>query len=256
MRMRTASTMMAATLALAACSADTPTSPEAAVAYTQGGVDMVAVCHLNTDTGAYEPLMVPDQGKAVEKHLAHGDGRSGDPIPGGFGSFTAECLGHRFVIAYTDVDPADGGFNEGVDRPISALFDANFDGQISAGDVVRVYGFPVDFEASTFGSVAVSSHVVESAPAARGDFVVVIASPYAYFEWSTLRNTELFLEENSEGEGTIVLLDRTEGSTAGSLDTIFSDQDGGATQPDRSLDLFYISESDDAFIDIEITLIN
>ncbi|MGD2068612.1 MAG: hypothetical protein PVI57_07990 [Gemmatimonadota bacterium] len=101
------------------------------------------------------------------------------------------------AIAFTDMDPDDGaGYEEGVDLPISALFDANGDGSISVGDEVRVYGFPVDFDASAFGSVSVSSHTVTKVLSTASDYVVVGEANGAYFYWMNRYPWEAYFEED------------------------------------------------------------
>lgn len=53
----------------------------------------VAVCHYDGITGSYALLMVADKGKAVDKHLGHGDALPGGAVPTMPGyTFDAACV--------------------------------------------------------------------------------------------------------------------------------------------------------------------
>lgn len=249
-------TMATVALTLAACDAETIATPDLDVRY-ESTVEMVAICHLNAQTGAFQ-LLLPATGMALEKHLAHGDLMPGDPLPGGNGTIAADCSGPvlpMLAIAFTDVDPDDGaGYKEGVDLPISALFDANGDGSISVGDEVRVYGFPVDFDASAFGSVSVSSHTVAGVLSTAPDYVVVGDANGGLFYWMNRYSWESYFEEDADGWGTLVVLDSTDGTALEPLDRIETVFRGEPSLPDRTLSLTDAAATDDAFLDIEITI--
>jgi len=113
--------------------------------------DRVDVCHHTSDR-------VPDQhewrhlrvhAKALEAHLSHGDGQPGGPVPGSDGAleFDETCTPVPtidepkesppssgppsepdssemiFAVAYSDVDPLDGGYNPASDILIAKLVD-------------------------------------------------------------------------------------------------------------------------------------
>jgi len=258
MRNEAASMMMAtaAALTLAACNADTITTMDDAVAF--GAVEMVTICHLNVQTGSFQ-LLLPATGMALEKHLAHGDLRPGDPLPGGNGTMAEDCSGPVLpvlAIAYTDMDANDGaGYREGVDRPVSVLLDANLDGVVSVGDEVRVYGFPIDFGASAFGSVSVSSHDVTTVVLGLSGQITVLDADGSGFYWLTSGHYgwEMYLEEDSDGYATLGLVDYVDGNFTDKIETVLN---GAPSRPDRTLLLTDAAANgtDDTFIDIQITL--
>ncbi|MCH5375065.1 MAG: hypothetical protein JJ992_13905 [Planctomycetes bacterium] len=259
MRNEAASMAMAtaAALTLAACQADTITTMDDAVAFD--AVEMVTICHLNVQTGSFQ-LLVPTTGKALDAHLAHGDLFPGDPLPGGNGTMADDCSGPVLpvlAIAYTDMDANDGaGYREGVDRPVSVLLDANLDGVVSVGDEVRVYGFPVDFGASAFGSVAVSSHTVARILIPSPDYIYVFDADESGFYWLTSDRQlgwEAYVEEDPDGYPTLALSDGVDGTFTDKIETALN---GDPSRPDRTLLLTDAAANgtDDTFIDIQITL--
>lgn len=256
----TASTTLltAAALTLAACNADTATSPVDGPAFAKAAD--VAMCHRNEDTAGFEFLMVPGNGKAIEKHLAHGDAYPGDPIPGGFTPFAADCSLPFYAIAYVDRDPNDGNaYHAGVDRLISALLDTDGSLGANAGDEVYVFGFPLDFAASAFGSVASPSHTVTYAGLSTDCSAIFIDDDEgSYAEWrnhyattSSDRVWDDFLVENADGWATLAIFDIQAGPDS---DWLFSDQGGASFEPDRSIDLRDASaaDTDNDFIDVQI----
>jgi len=253
MRNEAASMMMAtaAALTLAACNADTITTMDDAAAFDT--VEMVTICHLNVQTGSFQPLLLAT-GVAVEKHLAHGDLQPGDPLPNGNGTMPEDCSGFLLpvlAIAYTDVDANDGGYREGVDRPISVLLDANLDGVVSVGDEIRVYGFPIDFDASAFGSVAVSSHNVASVVFTRY-YIIVADAAGSTFRWSNWGGTELYAEYDFNGYFSLYLFDGIDNLSSDYIITEFRHY---PSHPDRTLWLTDAANgTDDTFIDIEFPL--
>ena len=166
---------LASVAVFAACSDDTSTAPVPDPAFAPA--DAVALCHRNDWTADFEFLMVTPNGKAVEKHLEHGDAMPGDPIPGGYTLFASDCTLPFLATAYTDRDPNDGdGYRVGVDRLISVLLDSDGSTDPSVGDEVYVFGYPLDFEASAFGSVRNPSWEVTGFGEPRGCTLRVLTS--------------------------------------------------------------------------------
>ena len=67
----------------------------------------VVVCHLDVVSASYERLVVTDKGKAVAKHLAHGDALPGEAVPTMPGyTFDDACTAVADVAAHElTVDP-------------------------------------------------------------------------------------------------------------------------------------------------------
>lgn len=255
MRITASTTLLAAAgLMLAACSADTATSPVDPPAFDRAAD--VAICHRNDDTADFEFLMLPSNGRAVEKHLAHGDAFPGEPIPGGFTLFPADCSLPFHAIAYTDRDPNDGdGYRAGVDRLIAALLDTDGSLNASVGDEVYVFGFPVDLEASAYGSVAVPSHAVVFV---LDDDCTLVNVSYGSRDGSYWQTPEYFglgreqlLVRTPPGGTSLSISDQQRGPFS---DRVFAIQGSLPNEPDRSVDLTDSAGAgtDDAFLDIEI----
>jgi hypothetical protein len=254
MRTTRASTTLlgAAALTLAACSVDTTTAPVDPPVFDRAAD--VAMCHRNEDTAGFEFLMVPSNGKAVEKHIAHGDAYPGDPIPAGFTPSGADCSLPFLAIAYTDRDPSDGdAYQAGIDRLIAVLLDTNGDKAPNAGGEVYVFGFPLDFAASAFGSVGVPSHTVGNVVRADCGYHAVYSDQGGLFEWQDAIPSlgTYFNSETPDGFSSLFLSDRYNASSSDWISVVAG---SSPTQPDRDVVLADAStnDTDNAFLDIQI----
>jgi hypothetical protein len=122
----------------------------------------VPVCHYDADTGTYTSIAVSGNGKAVDAHLAHGDALPGDPVPTMPGNtFDDGCVPVPdeviLAVAYTDQDPDDGEYNADVDTLIAKVV-GDGDGVPSTGDTIVTHQYPLDFDATAFGSFTMTAH--------------------------------------------------------------------------------------------------
>ena len=151
----------------------------------------VDVCHYEADTGAFDLTNIST--KAHQKHMDHGDGVPGDHVPGMAGyEFDETCElvqseipGTLFAVAYTDIDPSDGGYDPNVDVLISKLVDTNNDGVVSVGDTIEMGQYPKNFNPSfptDFGNFAVVSHTVDGVINVTSTEVAVLsgADPFSF----------------------------------------------------------------------------
>lgn len=153
--------------------------------------DLTDLCHRTADRvpAGHEWGHIRVNANAVERHLAHGDLRPGDPIPGDATFVLDDDCNPAvpdsplppspsdppvavpppgsselvFAVAYSDVDPSDGGYNPGLDVLIAKLIDGPDtagDGVPGPGDLIITGQYPEDFDATGFGDFTVTEHVV------------------------------------------------------------------------------------------------
>jgi len=67
------------------------------------------------------------------------------------------CEDKVLVVAYINDDGVDG-YTKANDTLIAGIFDVNRDGDISVGDEIRTYRYPLDFEATSRGRFGVETH--------------------------------------------------------------------------------------------------
>ena len=65
------------------------------------------------------------------------------------------------AIAFTDIDPTDGSFKDGIDVVIARLLDENGNGIVDVGDTVTTEDYPLDFEQMGFGMFTVTNQVID-----------------------------------------------------------------------------------------------
>lgn len=122
----------------------------------------VSLCHYDADTDSYKLISVSGNGNAVNAHLAHGDGRPGDPVPTMEGStFDDDCVPVAdemiLAVAYTDTDDDGGAYDPDVDVLIAKVVDDG-DGLPSTGDTIVMQQYPLDLDATAFGSFTTTTH--------------------------------------------------------------------------------------------------
>ncbi len=87
-----------------------------------------------------------------------------------------------FAVAYTNVDGV-AGYDEATDVLIAKLVDTNNDGVVSVGDTVITDQYPLDSNASSFGTFQNTSHAVTSIMNASSDRVHLEIGPDTAVEW-------------------------------------------------------------------------
>jgi hypothetical protein len=132
------------------------------------GGEKVDICHYDVDGDRFLDPSVPEwelltvkDGKALETHLAHGDGQPGGEVPNQTGYlFDEDCVPYLtaekiFAVAYIDVNASDGGYNAGVDTLIVKFVDGDGNGVFGAGDTVIRDSYPKSFtDLTTTGTFA------------------------------------------------------------------------------------------------------
>jgi hypothetical protein len=124
----------------------------------------VDVCHLNA-IGEWQVNSLPENGRAVQAHLNHGDALPGDPVPDMAGhTFNNACVPVAdeviFAVAFTDTDTSDGGYNPNVDSLIAKLVDGNSDGVPNSGDKVITHQYPTNVAGTTFAAFNVTERMI------------------------------------------------------------------------------------------------
>jgi hypothetical protein len=224
----------------------------------------VEICHLNADgapdTSEWELLEVV--GKAVDAHLAHGDGFPGGEVPGTDGQFVFDenCVPQAaeliFAVAYTDMNTTDGGYNPDVDVLIAKLIDGPgpaHDGILGSDDLVITDQYPKDFAASEFGSFRVTQHTVTDVFLQGSEFCGV-QSDFGMFVWGFLFH-ETYVEEilsSDPEEITPVSLIRDLHEPDPDLSDSLNADPGSPSQPTDEFKLAGLVLMDQAFIDVEL----
>jgi hypothetical protein len=155
------------------------------------------------------------------------------------------------AIAYTNVDGIDGYDEAGGDVLIARLEDTNDDGVVSVGDAVVTGQYPEDFAATTFGSFAVTRHVVDAVAGASsvrvGDFK---------FVWSDIADAEVYSEFNfiNDPLGTATEFTDSFSSVGPFGEGIFVNTTSPSV-PDSNVNMSRAQQaSDDEFIDVDILI--
>lgn len=258
----------AAMLGVVAC-ADSPTTPNANVTPLDalsggGGAEKVMVCHLDADIadpdedGPGWELLEVRSNRALEQHLAHGDGVPGGEVPGMPGyAFDDACVPTAtepkvFAVAYVDRNPGDGGYQEGTDVLIAKLVDANRDGVISVGDEVIRDRYPLDFDAAALGVFGGSSSPVEFVWTASSTDVLVGTGGTNAVWFHNDQNLEYYFEETADEVTDLFLRDHFTQALIESIRAVF---DSGLSRPQT--EVFQVREAlptDDAYLDVDIEL--
>ena len=126
--------------------------------------ERVEVCHVTGD-GTHVLIEIADP--AYDAHVAHGDARPGDPVPGipayRFDAMCVPRLTDRiFAVAYTDVDGVDGFDPVAGDVLIAMVMDRNGNDVVDPGDQVVMGRYPKDLAATDFGEFTTMSHEVST----------------------------------------------------------------------------------------------
>jgi hypothetical protein len=172
-----------------------------------------------------------------------------------------------FAVAYTDIDPDDGGYNPDVDALIAKLVDGPpYDEIPGPGDAVITHSFPIDFDASEFATeLSITVHPVSavtniySGLRAQSEYCTELGGCYG--GWFRFEHFPDGYDKYSES------LYLTYPPTSGAwfhdyYVDIYSDElaimeSGSPSLPDLSLlggdmSLTRVSPGDDAFVDVDI----
>ncbi len=220
--------------------------------------EKVAVCHVN-DLGEWQLRSIPAVGGAVEAHLRHGDALPAETVPGMNGStFDDSCTPVQdefgetvFAVAYTDVNPSDGGYDPDVDVLIAKLIDgpgAALDGSPGIGDLIVTNRYPLGLTAPfAYGDFNVTTHTVTGISFVGAEFISVVVGG-ANFKWLNRSDSEAYNEDfnGDAGVGATSIVDA-------SSDLIIA-QPPGPSQAQTLVNGFLVRAGDDAFIDVEFNL--
>lgn len=175
-----------------------------------------------------------------------------DDTDGGF--IDVELNPAVLAIAYTDVDPNDGpGFKDGTDVLIAKLVDSNFDGGPSIGDEVITDSYPLDFDASAFGSFGVTHHVVSGVEYSGPTTAVEVDGNTALIGFvSQPGEYDSYVERPNSAGNSVLLTDAyyAPGVFEDELNVLAGE---GPSQPAVSVDLpGRLHTQDDGFLDVDI----
>jgi hypothetical protein len=231
--------------------------------------ERVPVCHLD-EFGEATLRLVPE--RAVDAHLRHGDALPEDRVPGMTDyTFDESCTPVLdeltetvFAVAYTDVDPSDGGYNAAVDVLIAKLIDGPDDagdGFISVGDLVITNQYPLVHDLDgpfTFGDFTVTEHIVTRVNYDLAVFISVSAQEANFLEanflWVKQSEREAYQENfpSSRPGGVTSVGDLL--NDDGLDDDVIIVEVPGPSNAQEAVDFGEVSHGDDAFIDVEINL--
>lgn len=238
--------------------------------------DLIDVCHYTSEStpDGHEWRHIRVNAKSLEKHLDHGDVLAGNTMsgttqyldldcnvldsdpqsppepsepPGSAPSPPSELV---FAVAYSDMDPSDGGYNPDLDVLIAKLIDgpdgAN-DGVPGPGDLIITGEYPEDFEMTEFGAFRITEHDVLSA---AGGYVCSALSATGIFVWSTGEGNFEQYQERSSSE-TVTNLYDDQSLATGEVDQILISS-GSPSQPSSEPVVPSAPDlSDQNFIDVE-----
>jgi hypothetical protein len=216
------------------------------------GANKVTVCHLDRDLGTWQAIRVSANGNAVQAHLNHGDAFPGGRVPRMPNHlFDEDCVPVAlFAVAYSDVNPGDGGYNPPVDILIAELVDYNRDGVANAGDRIKTAHYPTALDASTFGDFGVTAFDVTSVfgTATRCSVAAsdLAGAPARQFVWEDEAEFEYYLETPGIGYLTSFVDEFTD------LGDAIDVQMTQSVPADDGLFAAAPSPGDDQFIDVEL----
>lgn len=243
--------------------------------------DLIDVCHHTADDAPDERewrhLRV--NANSVERLLSHGDGQPGGEVPGTDGGFvfddhcdpkpagstvppetdepsesptppnSSELI---FAVAYSDMDPNDGGYNPDVDVLIAKLIDGPdeaSDGLPGVGDLIITGQYPEDFVPSEFGAFTVGEHTVTNFGMGL-DYLCRVESGDGTFVWSSGQGGFDQYQEWSSGEALTRFYD--DRSTATAEQDEISVNSTSPSEPASDVATLSGSDlSDQMFIDVE-----
>ena len=161
-----------------------------------------------------------------------------------------------FAVAYTDIVDDGGAYDPAVDVLIAKLVDgpvASPDGVIGVGDIVVTDRYPKAYDGSLFGNFLVNTHTVTGVITPTSVELFVFAG-VNLFRWNDGPLFDQYVEDFDDFNTTFfvdVLFDAGAGS-----EQLIADP-GSPSSPDE-MSIFIFNRphqaTDDAFIDVEITL--
>lgn len=160
-----------------------------------------------------------------------------------------------FAVAYTDVNESDGGYNPAVDVLIAKLVDGPVgspDGVIGVGDIVVTDRYPKAYDGSAFGDFLVNTHTVTRVIPPTSVELFVFAGDNL-FRWNDGPPFDQYVEDFDDGNTTFLV--DVHFVSPGS-EQLIADP-GSPSNPDEASTFINnrpAQATDDAFIDVEITL--
>lgn len=217
------------------------------------------ICHAGEDVlgnPIWELLMVSE--RSVDKHVDHGDGFPGEPVPGMAGyTFDETCVPTAdeptiFAVVYIDRDTGDGDYKPGFDDLIAQLVDGNGDGILNAGDLVETDVYPLDLDATATGSFTVNQHTVTSV-VFTSNTNCNVESSNGLFSWAEFTDFEGYRERNNENPAFSQFDDGISGSAIDivSADPFFPSPSG----PTAFVDSKVPRLGDDPFVDVDLNCV-
>ncbi len=210
-------------------------------------VTKVDVCH-SEGNGTFHLITVAEP--AYQAHVDHGDSAPGGAVPGMDGySFDDDCepvADSVMVLARAWSADASGD-----DHLIAQLEDTDGSGDVSVGDTVRLFEYPLDFDPTAFGTYGDTVHPVQIVNTSTST-VVSVNSDADVFIWVTpdLQNQEYFAAQGPGGAA--FFLDVLDDS--GATDEFAQAQAGSPGSPSQAIVLSRTTNRliDDPHVNVEI----
>lgn len=150
------------------------------------------------------------------------------------------------AVAYMNVDGL-ACYDEATDVLIAKLVDTNTDGVVSVGDTVVTHQYPLDFDASSFGTFQTTSHQVTVAQVAEPTFVRVNIGTDWQMEWVI---TPEVVQWDETGDANTLL----DGHLAG-WGNVIQVRPDSPSAPDAYLQVSGPgADNDESFLDIDISI--
>ena len=162
--------------------------------------------------------------------------------------------GTILAVAYTNVDGV-AGYDVAADVLIAKLVDTNADGVVSVGDTVVTDQYPLDSDASRFGTFQNTSHAVTSVTNATSDQILLEVGPDTEVEWDAPPDYAQWSEIDTTGQvfrQTVIV----DGHFAGVGNAIQADPLlPTPSAPDTYVDFSDLgADNDESFLDIDISI--
>jgi hypothetical protein len=163
---------------------------------------------------------------------------------------SSDCVESLLAVAYSNLDGIDGYDPTAGDVLIAKLVDTNLDGVVSVGDEVVTDRFPLDFDASAFGSFQNTSHAVDAVDQSQAGSIKVLDATGSFYYWehNVDPSTERYIESDPAGTFKLVLGEQSTQPT----DWLRAYSDAPSA-PDPELgQLTRSSTTDDPFVDVDL----
>ncbi len=182
------------------------------------GATSATLCPLGRfqpNSGAIECLIAPI-GTYVDSigAIAATDCPAGTTTASTGATSLSDCEALMLAVAYSNLDGIDGYDPTGTDVLISKLVDTNADGVASAGDMVETSQFPLNFDATAFGSFQSTSHELAT---------VVVDLPAEQLTVQDASGGQFLWIDNVQGNGLVSYREWVPGAVLGINDWLSAD---------------------------------